>query len=307
MSQNKHISINTDTLISLLQVENKKLKTQLEYEKKMRGEAERQVIDLKKRSNPKINKKQSHSNKEYTIYKSNGVKKPQKTEPITSREDYINIKQALFNKKNGVRNATIWTLGIALGLRVSDLSKLKWKYFFNNDLSFKTKVVIYEQKTSKLNNIYITEIVKQALKEYLESLHYDIDVNDYIFKGYNDGYLKENTIYTKLKPLNDELDLSFHLATHTMRKSFACIAACCGITKVDMNTLPVIQGLLNHSNQTVTMRYLGVFDTMYEEARNKVSDFLLGKINMNKLIITDNQTNEVYEKIISMLDEVINS
>ena len=90
-----------------------------------------------------------------------------------------------------------------------------------------------------------------------------------------------------------------------MRKSFACIAACCGITKVDMNTLPVVQGLLNHSSQTVTMRYLGIFDTMYEEAREKVSDFLLGKTNINKLIMTNDSTNQVYDKIVNMLDEII--
>ena len=305
MTNNNQVSINTNSLVSLLQMENQRLKTQLGYEKKLRVEAEKKVIVLEEQLAKKKRKKKENANQEYSPYKCNGRKKPQKTDPITSREDYIRIREALLKQANGVRNATIWTLGIALGLRVSDLAKLKWKYFLDEDLSFKVKTVIHEQKTSKLNNIYITEIIQKALLEYMAYLDYNIDMDDFIFKGYRDGHLKENTIYTKLKPLNEQLNLQFHLATHTMRKSFACIAACCGITKVDMNTLPVVQGLLNHSSQTVTMRYLGIFDTMYEEAREKVSDFLLGKTNINKLIMTNDSTNQVYDKIVNMLDEII--
>ena len=51
------------------------------------------------------------------------------------------------------------------------------------------------------------------------------------------------------------------------------------------------------------MKYLGVLDNMYDKARVAVSDFCLGKTNINTLAIGDS-TNEI-EEIMSKLDELI--
>lgn len=50
-----------------------------------------------------------------------------------------------------------------------------------------------------------------------------------------------------------------------------------------MNVITKIQGLLNHSNQQTTLRYLGKFAEMYDRARVSVSDFIMGKTDIHEL------------------------
>ena len=57
MTNNNQVSINTNSLVSLLQMENQRLKTQLDYEKKLRVEAEKKVIVLEERLTKKKRKK----------------------------------------------------------------------------------------------------------------------------------------------------------------------------------------------------------------------------------------------------------
>ena len=65
-----------------------------------------------------------------------------------------------------------------------------------------------------------------------------------------------------------------------------------------MNAITKVQGLLNHSDQRVTMTYLGSYQEMFDRARVAVSDFVLGKTDVNE-IIAGNQhtTDDVFERI----------
>ena len=78
--------------------------------------------------------------------------------------------------------------------------------------------------------------------------------------------------------------LPINIGSHTMRKSFANIAACVDKSCIDMNAVTKIQGLLNHSDQRVTMRYLGTYQDMFDRARIAVSDFVLGKTGVDEII-----------------------
>ena len=80
------------------------------------------------------------------------------------------------------------------------------------------------------------------------------------------------------------------IGSHTMRKSFANIAACVDKSCIDMNSITKIQGLLNHSDQRVTMKYLGAYQEMFDRARIAVSDFVLGKTDVNELVAGNQYT-----------------
>ena len=88
---------------------------------------------------------------------------------------------------------------------------------------------------------------------------------------------------------------------HTMRKSFANIAACVDKSSIDMNAITKIQGLLNHSDQRVTMRYLGSYQQMFDKARKSVSDFVLGKTDVHEIVAGNNFT---IDDIVSKLNEL---
>lgn len=97
------------------------------------------------------------------------------------------------------------------------------------------------------------------------------------------------------------LDLPINIGSHTMRKSFANIAACVDKSHIDMNATTKIQGLLNHSDQRVTMRYLGKFQEMFDRARIAVSDFILGRTDVHELIAGDNYS---IDDIVGKLDNL---
>ena len=97
------------------------------------------------------------------------------------------------------------------------------------------------------------------------------------------------------------LSLPIVIGSHTMRKSFANIAACADKAVIDMNAVTKIQGLLNHSDQKVTMRYLGTFQDMYDRARIAVSDFVLGKTDIHELKVGNTLS---LDEIISKLDQI---
>lgn len=314
VNMNKQIQVSAELFslkVAQLQNEIAILQTQLEYERKLRQEKEQELIELKATIPKKRRKRTPEEQKqaesmEYTPYTSDGRKKPTKADNIGSYEDYININNYLGNKvKNGIRNQTIWTLGIALGFRVSDLCKLKYKYFFRDDWTIRPRVIVYEQKTLKINNALITEVVEKILMKHIKALKHKPDLNDYVFKGQGSNHIGENTIYKILKPAQKDLNLSFNFSTHTMRKSFANIAACCGIKSVDMNTIAVVQGLLNHNDQSTTLRYLGKFEEMYDNAREAVSDFLLGKLDKTLEIQSKHNVDDIYEKIEEICNQLI--
>ena len=63
----------------------------------------------------------------YSDYKSDGVRKAHAADSIRSYDDFKAI-QDYFLKKNDVRDWALWTIGVSLGLRISDLFLLR----FNN-------------------------------------------------------------------------------------------------------------------------------------------------------------------------------
>ena len=88
-----------------------------------------------------------------------------------------------------------------------------------------------------------------------------------------------------------------------MRKSFANIAACVDKSCIDMNAVTKIQGLLNHSDQRVTMKYLGTYQDMFDRARIAVSDFVLGKTGVEEIIAGNQYT---VDDVIGRLDALEN-
>ena len=111
--------------------------------------------------------------------------------------------------------------------------------------------------------------------------------------------MHEEYAWKILSDAGKALNLSLVIGSHTMRKSFANIAACADNSTVDMNSITKIQGLLNHSDQKVTMRYLGTFRDMYDKSRIAVSDFILGRTDIHMLAIGNNQP---LNSILSRLD-----
>ncbi len=227
----------------------------------------------------------------YSELKSNGVHKARAADSIRSYDDFTSI-QKYFLDRGDIRDWTLWTVGVCLGLRISDLLSLKVcnvvdccsKQFFE-------RIKLYEKKTGKLQNCLITEAARLALEKYFNSIEWKIRPDDYLFPSKKTGgKMYEEYGWKIISDAGKALDLPIHVGSHTMRKSFANIAACVDKDSIDMNAITKIQGLLNHSDQKTTMRYLGVYHDMFDRARESVSDFVLGKTGINFLYAGGSKT-----------------
>lgn len=271
------------------------LEVRLEYERSIREQQEQANPAPKKEKEPK---KKTRKKREvtpftntYSDFKSDGKRKPHPADSIRSFDDFKAI-QDYFLDKGDVRDWMMWTIGVSLGLRVSDLLSLRFGHFIDRDkVTIKPRLEIYEQKTGKLNNLLITDAVKEALLKYLRSIRYQFDLDGFLFASKKTGdKMYEEHGWRILSTAGKAVGLPLTIGSHTMRKSFANIAACVDKSCIDMNTIAKVQGLLNHSDQKVTLNYLGTFQDMYDRARVAVSDFVLGKSGVNEIVAGNQHT-----------------
>lgn len=294
-------------------LENIKLQRELETEKRLRIECEKKIELLSSQlsaSEPKKVRKrklETTEEAEYSEYKSDGKRKARPAESIRSYDDFVAM-QNYFLSKSKVRDWALWTIGVSLGLRISDLLSLRICDFLNEDLTFKNELVVIEQKTQKENRCVITESVVDALTKYFDHLKWKLDINDYLFKSSKTkGKMYEEYGWKILSDAGKALNLPINIGSHTMRKSFANIAACVDKSSIDMNAITKIQGLLNHSDQRITMKYLGTYQAMFDKARVAVSDFVLGKSGVNELVAGNSFTiDDIMNKIDSIESKINN-
>ena len=279
-----------------------RLSALLSYERSLREEAERKLgIQPTEAPMPKKRKRREVTveTNTYSEFKSDGKRKARPADPIRSYSDFKAIQQYFLDKGN-IRDWTMWTIGVAFGLRISDLLSLRFCHVLEADKhTFRPRIQIYEQKTGKSNNCLITPAVTDALTKYLDSLGWIFDMDGFLFPSRKTkGKMYEEYGWKILSDAGKALQLPIVIGSHTIRKSFANIAACVDKSCLDMNSITKIQGLLNHGDQKVTMKYLGSYQAMFDRARLAVSDFILGKTDVDELIAGNLHTiDDVFERL----------
>lgn len=187
-------------------------------------------------------------------------------DPIRSKNDVERIKEYfLSNKRQGLRNYAIWTMGINVGLRAGDLLSIKTYQVYQNG-QVVDRFRIYEQKTKKYRMIVLNDSAKEAIGLYLDSLAH-IDADSYLFhsqKGNGQTQLRRDTLTHIMKDAQRDLELKENVGTHSMRKTFAYNAYRNAYAQVKenpeatMKALPLLMQTLNHSSEAMTLKYMGL-------------------------------------------------
>lgn len=185
------------------------------------------------------------------------------TKPIKNQENIQKLKDYFLEQKR-YRDYTLVTFGLNTALRISDLLSLTWHDVYHFDKKcFFTYVTIKEQKTGKINQIYLNDSVIQALSLLLEN-KCDICEESYIFQSRKGSQpISRIQAYRIIHDASNELGFETKISCHSLRKTFGYQAWKQGAEPA------LIMNIYNHSSYQITKRYLCIDqddrDSLYQK------------------------------------------
>ena len=171
----------------------------------------------------------------------------------------------LHNFREGRRNYTIFQVGKATLLRVSDVLALRRNEIYKTDGDIKKNAYIRDKKTGKPNILYLKP-VKQDLIDYFNWLNEKNIQSEWLFPSSRDysRHITEKQFYKVMAKTGDLLGINY-LGTHSMRKSGAYRV----YTQTHYN-IGLVMSLLNHSSEAMTLKYLGLDQVSREKMLDEV-------------------------------------
>ncbi|MFR0523185.1 site-specific integrase [Limosilactobacillus reuteri] len=186
--------------------------------------------------------------------------------PIKDSNILHEVQDTLLNNfRFGRRNYTIFQVGKATLLRVSDILALRRNEIFKDDGSIKKNAYIRDKKTGKPNVLYLKP-VKQDLQEYYGWLQENNIQSEWLFPSttHHDRHITEKQFYKIMIKTGDLLGINY-LGTHTMRKTGAYRV----YTQSNYN-IGLVMTLLNHSSEAMTLKYLGLDQISREKMLDQI-------------------------------------
>lgn len=176
-------------------------------------------------------------------------------QPIRSKEKIEEMKSIL--KKNGTRDYLLFLFGINVGLRISDIIKLKVSDIMNFNSQMKSHIEIKENKTGKVKRFKINSSLANELYRFTQNMNMD----DYIFKSRNGTNTPITRVraYIILNEAGKKCGLE-EIGTHTLRKTFGYHFY------LATHDVALLQELFNHSSPSITLRYIGITQDTVDNA-----------------------------------------
>lgn len=173
------------------------------------------------------------------------------TADFLSWEQNVNLIRKLFNDGN-FKISLLIACGSFWGLRISDLLKLKWE-----DILEKKEFMLHEKKTGKLREIKINDQLQRHISECYQQIQ-PRSSDEFIFTSQKGSVYSIQRINVIFKEIKNRYNLQINnYSTHSMRKSYGREIFRKSGTNAELALVKLSQ-LFNHSNVTVTKRYLGI-------------------------------------------------
>lgn len=173
-------------------------------------------------------------------------------QPVRNLEKLDKMKEYL--RKKSERDYIMFLLGITVGLRISDILSLK-----KEDL-LKTHIDIIEKKTRKRKRVKIPGYIKKELFSYVNKLNDDSYV--ILSRQGTNKPINRSTAYRILREAADHVNLK-EIGTHTLRKTFGYHYY------KQTKDVAMLQELFNHTDQSTTLKYIGINQDLIDEAMDK--------------------------------------
>lgn len=173
-------------------------------------------------------------------------------EPIRKIKDIKKLER--YFAKHSQRDLLLFTIGTNCGLRISDIVALNV-----GDVSNKTHIQIIEKKTKKFKKFPINEKLKSMIEEFTKGKRAEEALFTTTFKNRMDRFGAYYILKTACKAVN----LQEKIGTHTMRKTFGYHHY------KKFKDVAMLQKIFNHSNSTITLRYIGIEQDQIDESYTK--------------------------------------
>lgn len=188
------------------------------------------------------------------------MNKHKDVQPIRHQQQLEDMKWAL--KRHCLpRDYILFILGCETGLRVGDLLKIESEAIIKLKKKKEKVLRVREGKTRKIRDIYIGQCFEEVLA-------YAAAVNSkWLFpsrKG--DQAITPTQAYRQLKKAADFAGVE-HVGNHTLRKTFGY-----WFYKAHKD-VAMLQGILNHSHPSITLRYIGITEEETQDVLRKFSVF----------------------------------
>lgn len=175
--------------------------------------------------------------------------------PIKDTNILKEVEDTLLNNfRFGRRNYTIFQVGKATLLRVSDVLRLKIADVYDDNGNIKANAFIHDKKTGKSNTLYLKPVKDDLMTYYAYLDENNLLSYPWLFPEINhaERHLTEKQYYKVMHKVGDLLGINY-LGTHTMRKTGAY-----RVYEQTNHDIALVMHLLNHSSEAMTLKYLGL-------------------------------------------------
>jgi len=146
----------------------------------------------------------------------------------------------------------ICCIGCFFGMRISDILSLQWKHVYEKD-----DFIIVERKTGKNREIKINTQLKRHINDCYEKIK-PRTLDEFIFTSQKGTVYSIQRINVILKDLSVKYNLKIrNFSSHSLRKCFGREIFNRSGSNAELAIVKLSQ-LFNHSNPSITRRYLGI-------------------------------------------------
>jgi integrase len=163
----------------------------------------------------------------------------------------MNLIRNLYNDQN-FKMSLLISFGSFWGLRISDILSLKWEQVYSLD-----EFSLIEKKTGKSRDIKINAQLKRHIDDCYKNIRPRM-LNEFIFTSQKGGVYSIQRINVILKDMKVKYNLKIkNFSSHSLRKCFGREIFNRSAENAELAIVKLSQ-LFNHSNPSITRRYLGI-------------------------------------------------
>jgi len=175
---------------------------------------------------------------------------------LTEDEQERLLEQPNPRYPTGERNQTMLRLMLNTGLRLAEVTSLKWR-----DLNLTTgKLMVRQEKGSKDRTLWVAEADIDRLRSWRERQATACGTCEHVFTTLKGKALGHRYVQRMVKRYAAKAGIDKNISPHTLRHSFATDFY------RETSKIRLVQKALGHSDLSTTMIYTHIFDEEVESA-----------------------------------------